>query len=322
MFKGRIDSSDTLIDNPVDVIGHIKQLQNWSELGGTPANWGKEVIAGALIKTSGEGSFNATALDEIKNLKIARQIFDYEKSWSDDMVQSICEEFFLLSYQDENGYECIKSLLTLENPSTVITLRGTKGIVGDIIEPPMSKIYCTPIFNYGKDYATDKFTKQLRVDNVWMPTFDSSYVSGFKGTDGEEIWNICHTLWNRTRQIEPMPSNLTDREWCPDYDTAIWCLRKELQLMTIKESSLTLRYADARKWDVGKHFKLKLPHQTSNAEIECVVYEINKDKYNRNVDVNILFLEELTQRDEDYLTFSQEGNYEFTEIGNTDFIQL
>jgi hypothetical protein len=155
----------------------------------------------------------------------------------------------------------------------------------------MSDIYCAPIINYAYDYATEKFTRQLRVENVWESTFNAAYCPGIEAADAEDIWNECHALWAKVRQIEPMPSNLTDRSWVPDYDTALWCLHQQLKLMTLKRCSFSVGYTVGRKWDIGTHFKLQLPHETNNHAIECVVEEIVKKKDSNLVTVQVILLD-------------------------------
>lgn len=291
-FRKQLISEQELIDNPIDLIKHVKQLQNWSELG-VSYQWGLEFVPEAKIKLSGEGSFNSDTLAEHRNLRIAHQFFEYDRAWSDDIVHNLCEQFFLVSYQDNNGYECIKSILTKENPATVITFADILGDVGDMIEPLMQNIHCLPIINYAYDYATEKYLNQIRIENVWEDTFLPEYAIGLNETDGLEIWTTCKRLWAKTRQIEPMPSNLSDREWVVDYDTAVWCLKNQLQIMEIKRCSLNVGWLTGRFWDVGKHFKLQLPHQTNNNEIECVVEQITKNKNNNRVNVQVMLLDSI-----------------------------
>lgn len=285
---------NVLIDNPVSAIKHIKQCQNWSELnlGAATYDWGKEVVPDAIIKTTGEGSFNSTTLDEIRALKIARQFFD--ETYTADTVESVLKEFCLTSYQDNNGYECLKSILTKENPSEVITFADIKGEVGDMIEPQLSDIYCTPVFNYAFDYATEKYTKQIRVEKVWETTYDASYTPGLNGTDGATIWALCRALWLKTRQVEPMPQDMSNHEWVPDYGTAVWCLKQQLKMMTIKRCNFNVGYTLGRKWNIGKHFMLQLPHETNNNQVECVVERIAKKKNDNTVSVQIMILDEIS----------------------------
>lgn len=314
---------NTLIDNPIDAIRHIKEHQNWSELGGS-YSWGHSRITGSKIRLSGEGSFNSQFLDEIKNLKIARQILNQSEAWTNDSTQSLCEQFFLCNYQDENGYERIKSILTKENPSTIITYRDIKK-VGEIIEPRLSDIYCTPIINYAYDYATEKYTKQLRVEKVWESNWQASFTPGMTEFDGEEIWGICHELWLKTRQVEPMPDDMINKIWVPDYNTAIWCLRRHLQLMQLKRCTFTVGYTTGRKWKMVQHHKLQLPHETDNKEVEYVIESINNDVDNNGVSVQIMFLDEISYSEIAEVfeyTIKQQPTEDVHEASDADIVEL
>ena len=153
-----------------------------------------------------------------------------------------------------------------------------KGNVGAIIPPQMQSINCCPIIKYGFDYATEKYLSELRVDNVWESTFNSSYVSGFEGSDGETVWNTIHTLWSNIQQIEPMQNDTVESKWIVDYAVALWKLQNMTILMQLKGISFSLGYTKARKWRVGKHFNLTLSYHTNNRKLECVVTALDPKK--------------------------------------------
>lgn len=295
MFKGRLmPSTGTLIENPIDALRYIKSCQNWSELGIT-GDWGHDYVASAKIKMSGKAAFTSPYLDEIRGLKIARQILSQGEAWTNDIAQSLCEQFFLISYQDENGFECVKSLFTKENAVDVITYRDIKK-AGDIIEPQLSDVYCAPIINYAYDYATEKYTKQLKVYNAWESAWQASFTPGMTEADGAEIWATCHALWLKIRQIEPMPDDMTNKIWVPDYDTAMWCLRKHLQLMSLKRYTFDISYSKGRRWCVGDHKCLLLPHETNNIPIEIVIESITKNKDTNTVNLHVILLDTIDNK--------------------------
>lgn len=293
MFKGRVDSSDAFIEDPISILKYLKRHQNWSELTLTGYTWGIDDVPESLIQISGDGSYNSTDLAEYSTLKIARQIDDYDKSWTDSIAQEICERFYLVAYYDDVGYECIKPLLTKTSPAESISFSDVIGEVGDMIEPKMQDIYCMPIFNYAYDYALQKFTKQIKVESVWEDTYSTAYTPGLDATDGLAIWTTCKALWNKTRQIEPMPTHLTENYWVADYDTAVWCLEKQLQLMDIKRCSLAVGYIKGRGWTVGTHFMLQLSHETNGNSVECVVEDIVISKNTNRVKIGFMILDEI-----------------------------
>jgi len=284
------------IDNPIDAILNIKLLQNWSELG-VIYNWGKEVVDEALIKDSGDGAFNSSTLADHRTLKVSRQIHTMDKAYSDIMVKDLCETFFLISYQDADGYECIKSLLTKETPATTITLSDVLGL-GEMIPPDVSQIYCTPVINYAYDYALGEFTQQISINKTWETTYSSDYTSGLTSADSLTYWNACRSLWNDVKQIEQMPANLMNKYWIPDYATAVWYLSKLVQLMTIQRFSITVGYTTGYKWRVGTHFKIQVPHETNNNIIEVVIEKVRKNKKPINsrseVVADVILLDEIS----------------------------
>lgn len=283
---------ETLIDDPVSIIEHVKRLQNWSETGSL-YNWGMEYSPDAKIRQSGEGSFLSNNLQEVRNIKIARQILDYDKAWSDAIVQSLCEQFYLVSYQNESGNECLKDILIKENPDTIIGFEHMMGNVGDMIEPQTSNIFCTPVINYAYDYATERYTRQIRVEQVWQSTWKSEYTPGLNSEDGSDIWTACSKLYKKVRQIEPIPSNLSDRVWIYRYQDAVWSLKRMIQLMEIRRCSFNVAYEVGRKWNIGKHLILQLPHETAGKQVEIVIEEIRKNKKNNRVYVKVMLLDDI-----------------------------
>lgn len=275
-------TADNLIESPVDILEHVKREQNWSDNSGT-----------ALIKTSGDGSFDDSSLAEVKALTPARQIFDYDKATTEALTKSICESFWLCSRQDNNGYECVDYLLRDEDPSETITYADLIDGAAEITDPRPQNIYCEPVINYCYDYGAEKFTKQLRITNSNQVDYDASYASGFEGSDGQEIWENCHILNAKYRQVEKMPSHLTDLHWVYTYADAVWVLRKRIEWMQKKRASFKVGYTKGRLYYVGKHIMLQLPHETNSVAVECVIEAVTKNKAGNRVSVSIVILDEI-----------------------------
>lgn len=308
-----------IIDNPIELLRDLKKRQNWSEIGVT-YDWGKDVVPGALIKVTGDGSFNSAYLIPILNIKICGQIHDYGDGWISDMCQGICERFFLLSYQDENGYECIKYIFAKENPSTVIDIDDIKA-VGEFTEPSIQNTFCAPVINYGYDYATEKFTGRLSVEKPWADTYTADCATGFAGTDGQTVWNLCSALYEKTRQIEPMPSNLSDCYWVKDYAGALWVLQTMLYSMTIRRQTITVGFEIGYQWNVGTHIKIKIPHTTDDLTVECMIETIEIDKDNNSVKVQLMILDDIETElfTSGLFSFSGTG---LTEIGSVGMSEI
>lgn len=271
-----------LIQSPVDILEHVKREQNWSDNSGT-----------ALIKTSGDGSFDDSSLAEVKALTPARQIFDYDKATTEALTKSICESFWLCSRQDNNGYECVDYLLRDEDPSETITFADLIDGAAEITDPRPQNIYCEPVINYCYDYGAEKFTKQLRITNSDQVDYDASYASGFEGSDGQEIWENCHILNAKYRQVEKMPSHLSDLHWVYTYADAVWVLRKRIEWMQKKRASFKVGYTKGRLYYVGKHIMLQLPHETNSVAVECVIEAVTKNKAGNRVLVSVVILDEI-----------------------------
>lgn len=275
-------TAGNLIQSPVDILEHVKREQNWSDNNGI-----------ALIKTSGDGSFDDSSLAEVKALTPARQIFDYDKATTEALTKSICESFWLCSRQDNNGYECVDYLLRDEDPSETITYADLIDGAAEITDPRPQNIYCEPVINYCYDYGAEKFTKQLRITNSDQVDYDASYASGFEGSDGQEIWENCHILNAKYRQVEKMPSHLSDLHWVYTYADAVWVLRKRIEWMQKKRASFKVGYTKGRLYYVGKHIMLQLPHETNSVAVECVIEAVTKNKAGNRVLVSVVILDEI-----------------------------
>lgn len=272
-----------VLQNPVDIAWHILMEQYWTEEGGA-----------ALIKRDGaDSSFNHDSLSEVMAQTACRQILDYDQAWTDSIIQSIAEEYFLVFFQNEKGEECVKDVLHKENPADTITFAHIKGNVGKMVEPKISDIFCQPVIKYAYDHATEEYTKEIRIDGVDNEVYSSNYTSGLNEGDSVNLWTKCRSLWRAVKSVEPMPASMSEKKWIVTYDTAVWALNRHIQLMSIKRCSFDVFYTTGRKWHVGKHIKLQLPHQTNNTEVEFVIEEITKSKEKNTVSVKIMLLDEI-----------------------------
>jgi hypothetical protein len=307
-FSGRVfhdtwgsrKTSTDLIENPIDVLEHFCRLQNGSEFGDTNAI-GTAYSASMKIKTSGDGSFDDATLATVKNLKCSRQIVDDSAAWTDQIKSSLCKQFFLSSYIDDNGYECVKYLLAKETSPDEVTFADIIGDVGEMIEPSAADVFCQPVVKYCYSPGADSFERNLSISNINAGAYSADYAIGFSdshvlgevASDGEVIWEKCSALWKRFQSIEPMPSDMSELIWVADYSTAVWVLDKMLQWMDKRRCSFTTSYTKGLAWNVGTHIKLKLPHNTNNTFIECVIEDIEKSKNDNTVSVKIVLLDQI-----------------------------
>jgi hypothetical protein len=266
------------VDNPVKCLEHILLNQ----------------AGGANIKTSGEGSFLDPNLSDLKLLNVSMQVFDEKKAFTDVVIQSLCEQCFMCHYTDENGSECVKDYLKKENVcETLITFNDIiPGSIGKIIEP--ENIITQPIINYAYDYATDKFTKHIRIENVDKSSWSEEFTPGLTAADGSEaIWTEFHNLYLKYGVISTPENSCSDREWIIDKEGAIFVLGKMLQLMKLKKQPLSITYEKGEDLVQMQQVKIKLPHQTNDNEIQCTILQIDKDFEGNKVDLELLLLDEI-----------------------------
>lgn len=278
--------NNSVIENPIDIIEHALRLGNWSELG-VAKDWGHE-YSPSLINTA---SFDAARNhEELQGMALSRQITNENNAWNDEIVKSLCSDFYLVSRQDENGYECVDYLHQTTNPATIITLADILGDVGDMIEPSISDVFVEPKLKYAYDIGSNNYTGIIEINNVAQPAWQAAYTPGLIESHGEVLWEKCHALWLKYRQIEPTPDSLVNQKWIKRYDDAVWKLTKMIDWMCKKRTSFQVSYKAGRSWHVGKHVKIKLKHQTNNYEIECVIEEVRKNKNKNSVKVRVVLL--------------------------------
>jgi len=280
-----------LIQNPVDLLEHILRLQNWSEVGATETP-GKAYGTGALINVGvTEGGFDYRGLGHLFDITIAGQISEYDSGWTQNIIQKICQQFFLCNYQDVDGKECVSPIFSLDDVSALptIDLYNIVGEIGQVEDQKPEDVFCEPFVQYGKNYGSDKFDGIISISHSSAPAFDPSYVEGYSGEDAEMMWKKCNALYKYYRQIENPPSDLTDLEFIRTQRDAKFVLNLWLEYMgaytkedgTVeifpkRKVSFSVPYEIAQGWNVAKHFLLSLPFQTGNLAVQCLIEKITK----------------------------------------------
>lgn len=280
---GRYSSTD-IIDNPIMLLEYIKRHQNWSDNADT-----------ALIKITGDGSFDDSELDELKALTVARQFHDYEGVWTDILAKSICETFYLISRHDSNGSECVEYLFNESTVSDIITIDDIiPGTIGAVEEPNAENVFVEPFINYGYDYGTSKFKNSLKIIGVTENSeWSSSLTTGFSGNDGEALWSKCRANYLKYRHVEKIQPSMTDQYWIVDYDTALWKITKMIDLMTKCRFSFSAHYETGRDFYIGKHISIQFPHETNDITIRSCIHKLGKHKQGNRVNINVTLLEEV-----------------------------
>jgi hypothetical protein len=324
---GSRKTATALMTNPIDIFEHVCRSQNWAEVGDLVV-YGKRYCPNAKIKTSGAGSFDDSSLSTIKALSPVFQITEEKKGWTDSIKSDLCKRYFLVSRQDEQGFECVNyidpQLSDASIPDTIVTFKDMLGQVGDTTEPKTEDVFVEPFVNYSYNPGTNQYDCQLRVlnssDSEWIGTgtlespqfaagsgWQPVYTPGFQGTDGEEIWNACNALWTRFRTLITPPSDMTDCKEVVLYSDALKFITDWVAWMPLRRTSFTVPYvlvpADgsgtpgagvpARDWYVGKKILFNNPHKTNGWSIKVLVEGIEKNKNANSIKVDIVLLQDI-----------------------------
>jgi hypothetical protein len=301
-FSGRIfnntwssrRTSANLMESPLDILEYACRLQNSYENCAMPtAGWGKGYASGALIKTSGDGSFDAVdgELLVIRDAKTRFQILDMDNADTDKIKRTLCKNFNLASWVDKDGYECVKRIKkSVTSPADSITLADIIDRTAiKITDPEAGTIYPEPFVRYNYNSATEDYESAIRIKNTSAALFVASYVEGMTGADAEEYWDRCKLLWNKAKQINDPPSELTDLDFIGGADAdalALEYLTTWIDWMFNPTIEFDVHFNKAGSWEECHRFTLTLPHQTNNAAIECIVTDIEANP-NAPYDVHI-----------------------------------
>jgi len=285
-------TSGAMITSAVDVLEHVSRLQKWDDVGDSvPAlGWGKDYSSGALIKTSGDGSFDSGIETPATLLNAMDQIFDYDKTATEDIKKSICKTFWLANYYDRSGYECIKQLsITTASPTDTITyamIAPEDRSKIKIIEAQAQDIYCEPVVNYDKNFGNGEYKKSIKITNASAASYNSSYVIGLSPTLAETYWTRCHALWSKVKTIISPPSDMTDIDFANGADAdaiAQNYLTKWIDFMSVPRIELVVPFdvvcwdgsSSMRPWEEGHRFYANLPNHTNGNNLECILESIS-----------------------------------------------
>lgn len=317
-FKGRIyddtwgarKTAADIIRSPIDILEHIARLQNWNDRD-SGVDFGNEYSPNALINTaSTEGGFDYAELDDIRTVLAARQILDSGDATTGAIIDSLCKEFNLCSFQNNIGQECVNSVMpSAADRVVVLSLNDIiPDSISDFEEMSPQYIYCEPYVQYAYNSATDKYDGIIRVTNSSAATFNADYVTGFTGSEAELIWNMAHALYLRYGIVTEPPQERTELKWIRTANDAKQMLIAWLQFMgaTTTDGS-TYRAANRRRfsfkvpyeramtidathtpWYVSMKFDITLPHQTANVQLQCMIEKIRFDIYDGVAEISAI----------------------------------
>jgi hypothetical protein len=278
--------NNVFIQDPINILKDIVSRQNWSDLTTViPENgWGRSVSTAALIKTDeSHGSFNYTGLDWIKdNIKACINITEEDDAWTDDIKTKICKQFWLCSFQKNDGYECVDFICDdYDGGSVAITLNDIVGDIEPIKFDSDTDIFVKPYIRYNYDPATKEFLNEIRVTNIEKPIYNASYIKTINVTlnanIAESLWNSCRALYLKYLQINEPSSSQTDLDYIIDDNTAIWHLQNWIGWQNKKRIKFSVPFEKAYTWYQNMRFSLTLPFHTNGEVKYCMIEKINRE---------------------------------------------
>ncbi len=322
-FKGRLydDTWDArkvstdLMTSPVDILEHFERLGNWSDVSLIPSEgWGREYAQGALIKTTGtRGNYDDTTdtrFTAIKAMNASNQILAFNKGYSDKLKKSICRNFWLAQWYDNDGNS---NVATFGKPregevkppiTTIITLADiTDRSKIKIDDPDIRNIFPELFVNFNKNFANNSREGRIAVTNVDQESYVEGYIIGMSGIRAENLWNRCHSNWLRSKHLEPPPADMTDLDWMNGDDSQelseIYA-QKWADWQANSMISFPVHYNTAKDIELVNEIIVQFPHQTNNVQIEVLVSEISHDPNNKYESIiNGFFLDETLPEDFD-----------------------
>jgi len=278
------DSGPNSEQNRIDTIaGDVLTMETNLANSYTTAN-------GAVV--DGSGSFDGgtdTDLDAISAFLPARQVLSQQEANTDRLKRSLTKNFWMGSYVDKHGRECVKRLfrgLQNINPSETLTLsdmidrRSIK-----IINPNPSDVFSEPFVRFNKNSATGEFESAIRITNSDFenPTGaqKQTFVEGLEGGSAELLWDKANALYLKVNQITDPPSDMTDASWLDAFavaDREVMAtdyITNWIDWMANKRIVFKTHYNIAGHWEELHRFFISLPFQTQDVSIECILEMIS-----------------------------------------------
>jgi len=298
---GSRKTAANLIESPVDVLEHVCRLQNWSEVG-SAVDFGHAYSSGVLINTdTTEGGFDFDGLRTCgtKSYKAYRQILDDRDAWSDEIIKSLCQQYLLCHFQDTQGRECVNYIRDISaTPSVSLTLASiVEGSISEVTEQNVADVFCQPVVRYNKNYATGEYEGVIQITNSNAASYAAGYVTGYTGSEAQNMWNLANALWKNYGIINDPPEYLCQCEWirieadaCKFlYDWFRWmgvfnntsggitfAPKKWISFSVPYETATTIG-ATHKPWFVSMHFLLNLPSETNGSAVQCIIEKISFD---------------------------------------------
>ncbi len=287
-----------VMESPVDILEHFERLQNWSDYSLVPFNadrhnygnsWGKGYATGARVQigATGRGSFDDVTdgrLVNIKALKCAGQVHNYNDCYSDKLKKSVCRDFFLASWFNSEGYAQVAPFNKVVPGETkpaiteIVTLANVTDRTKIKIDfPDVADMYPEPFVNFNLNNATGEYEGRIAVTNADQAIYQAGYVEGVEGAIAQLIWEECHKIWIKCGHLEPPPKDMTDKTWFNGVDSQAIAenyLLKWVYWMGLPTIHFPVHYNKAAGYEEAKEIVVNFPHQTGGVNTEAVVSKL------------------------------------------------
>jgi len=283
-FAGRKTESE-LISHPRDLLETICRLQKDDSSLAPTAGWGKSYAVAPQVNTQSFDNLNL----------VYSAAGQFEDGMTDDLKRSICKNFNLVNWQNNEGAECVGKL-EAGTPAYTVTLDSVMDRTKiKIIDRDESDIYVEPYVNYDKNVGSGEYDSQLKVTNTSATNYAVSYVTGVTDTaKAQAIWQACHSLALNVHTINEPPSDLTDLEWANGADAERIATDYLLNWVTWQgkqEIEFPTHFNIAASWGEMTQVNVVFSHLTNNSLKRCLTEEIVIDPnppYNVGVKAIIL----------------------------------
>lgn len=264
----RKEIGDT-IDNPIDIIEYcIRQS------GGT-------VLTGNVA-----GSFDHSSLDPVRNIQVAREILEAEQSNTDEIIKSLCKEFFLIHYQNGSGVNCLEYIFKTTDPVLTFYFDDCLSI-SEIAYPARDNIYFEPYVKYSYDHATEKYLESIQILNIAAASWQAEYTPGFTNS---AMWDSIKTYYNRYGFVNPMPADVGESKWIINKADAIDRMTRVLSLSLRNRISITVAFSYFNTCLPGTKIWLYLKHETNDTGVPCIIEKTTINKSNAVIKLDLIML--------------------------------
>lgn len=312
-FKGRLWDAEmdtglgwttnAPVEDPIGMLGHVKLLQDYSNEGESSptGGWGKAYLPSYIqyLNVDGDtvGSFAHQDLQTYRNRNVGHQTLKESESDSKSMARKLCQQFFLISWTNAEGKECVAQTASKSEITPSVTLTQAEMIsVSKRVEMDSRDIFTEPFINYQKNFANDKYSQSAKItrtsENLTLEEDKASAVLGLDSLSNQvraELWDKARALYLYYGVINEAPKVLTNNDYIANQYDAYWYLDEWLTFMGSNTVggvgvvtprnffNFVVPYEVGRTLDIGQRIFVNVPNITDGQNYEALIYAISKD---------------------------------------------